>query len=214
MHENKSLECSITPIKTDKQEYKLGLWVRDSAAGVGPVTFYEPSTGYFGALGHGITDIDTEQLIDISTGEFVTTKILNVIKGESGKPGKIQGTVDNQKNIGIIIKNTKFGIYGKVENLNNINIDTSKEIELALRNEIQIGKANIMCSLENGKTEEYEIEIEKIYKENNYDNKSMLIKVTDERLLEKTGGIIQGMSGSPIIQNGKFVGAVTHVLVP
>lgn len=214
MHENKSLECSITPIKTDKQEYKLGLWVRDSAAGVGTVTFYEPSTGYFGALGHGITDIDTEQLIDISTGEFVTTKILNVIKGESGKPGKIQGTVDNQKNIGIIIKNTKFGIYGKVENLNNINIDTSKEIELALRNEIQIGKANIMCSLENGKTEEYEIEIEKIYKENNYDNKSMLIKVTDERLLEKTGGIIQGMSGSPIIQNGKFVGAVTHVLVP
>ncbi len=213
MHENKSLECSITPIKTDKQEYKLGLWVRDSAAGVGTVTFYEPSTGYFGALGHGITDIDTEQLIDISTGEFVTTKILNVIKGESGKPGKIQGTVDNQKNIGIIIKNTKFGIYGKVENLNNINIDTSKEIELALRNEIQIGKANIMCSLENGKTEEYEIEIEKIYKENNYDNKSMLIKVTDERLLEKTGGIIQGMSGSPIIQNGKFVGAVTHVLV-
>lgn len=214
VHDNKTLECSIKPVQTAKQEYKLGLWVRDSAAGVGTVTFYEPSTGYFGALGHGITDIDTEQLIDISTGEFVTTKILNVIKGESGNPGKIQGTVDNQKNIGTIIKNTKFGIYGKIENLNNINIDTSKEIELALRDEIQVGKAKIMCSLENGKIEEYEIEIEKLYKENNYDNKSMLIKVTDERLLEKTGGIIQGMSGSPIIQNGKFVGAITHVLVP
>lgn len=213
VHDNKTLECSIKPVQTAKQEYKLGLWVRDSAAGVGTVTFYEPSTGYFGALGHGITDIDTEQLIDISTGEFVTTKILNVIKGESGNPGKIQGTVDNQKNIGTIIKNTKFGIYGKIENLNNINIDTSKEIELALRDEIQVGKAKIMCSLENGKIEEYEIEIEKLYKENNYDNKSMLIKVTDERLLEKTGGIIQGMSGSPIIQNGKFVGAITHVLV-
>lgn len=127
--------------------------------------------------------------------------------------GKIQGTVENQRDIGKIYKNTKFGIYGTVENLSSLNIDTSKEMEVALRNEIQTGKATILCSLDNQKVEEYEIEIEKIYKENNYDNKSMQIKVTDERLLEKTGGIIQGMSGSPIIQNGKFVGAVTHVLV-
>ena len=191
VHNEKTLECSITPVQTSNTEYKLGLWVRDSAAGVGTVTFYEPETQSFGALGHGITDIDTEQLIDISSGEFVTTKILNVVKGESGNPGKIQGTVDNQKNIGTIYKNTKFGIYGKVENLSSINIDKTKEIELALRNEIKTGKATIMCSLENGKIEEYEIEIEKIYKENNYNNKSMLIKVTDNRLLEKTGGIIQ-----------------------
>ena len=191
IHDEKTLECSIKPVQTAKKEYKLGLWVRDSAAGVGTVTFYEPSTQNFGALGHGITDIDTEQLIDIASGEFVTTKILNVVKGESGTPGRIQGTVDNQKNIGTIYKNTKFGIYGKVENLSSINIDKSKEMELALRDEIKTGKANIMCSLENGKVEEYEIEIEKIYKENNYDNKSMLIKITDERLLGKTGGIIQ-----------------------
>ncbi len=213
VHDEKTLQCSITPIQTSTREYKLGLWVRDSAAGVGTVTFYEPSTQSFGALGHGITDIDTEQLIDISSGEFVTTKILDVVKGESGNPGKIQGTVDNQKNIGTIYKNTRFGIYGKVENISSLNIDKSKEMELALRDEIKIGKATIMCSLENGKIEEYEIEIEKIFKENNYDNKSMLIKVTDQRLLNKTGGIIQGMSGSPIIQNGKFIGAVTHVLV-
>lgn len=191
VHNQKTLECSIKPVKTSETQYKLGLWVRDSAAGVGTVTFYEPSTQCFGALGHGIADIDTEKLIDISSGEFVTTKILNVVKGESGEPGRIQGTVDNQKNIGIIYKNTKFGIYGKVENLSSINIDKTKEIELALRDEIKTGKATIMCSLENGKIEEYEIEIEKIYKENNYDNKSMLIKVTDEKLLEKTGGIIQ-----------------------
>lgn len=191
VHNEKTLECSIKPVQTSSTEYKLGLWVRDSAAGVGTVTFYEPSTQSFGALGHGITDIDTEQLIDIASGEFVTTKILNVIKGESGNPGRIQGTVDNQKNIGTIYKNTKFGIYGKVENLSSLNIDKSKEMELALRDEIKTGKATIMCSLENGKIEEYEIEIEKIYKQNNYDNKSMLIKVTDERLLEKTGGIIQ-----------------------
>ena len=181
IHEEETKECSITPVQTSSNEYKLGLWVRDSAAGVGTVTFYEPSTKSFGALGHGITDIDTEQLIDIASGEFVTTKILNVVKGESGTPGRIQGTLDNQRNIGTIYKNTKFGIYGKVENLSSLNIDTSKEIELALRNEIKTGKAKIMCSLENGKIEEYEIEIEKIYKENNYDNKSMLIKITDAR---------------------------------
>ena len=213
IHNEKTVECSIKPVQTSNSEYKLGLWVRDSAAGVGTVTFYDLETKSFGALGHGITDIDTEQLIDISSGEFVTTKILNVIKGEIGTPGRIQGTVDNQKNIGTIYKNTKFGIYGTVDNISSLNIDNSKEMELALRDEIQTGKATILCSLENGKIEEYEIEIQKIYKENNYDNKSMLIKVTDERLLYKTGGIIQGMSGSPIIQNGKFIGAVTHVLV-
>ena len=191
VHNQKSLECSIKPIETSSKEYKLGLWVRDSAAGVGTVTFYEPSSQSFGALGHGITDIDTEQLIDIASGEFVTTKILNVVKGESGNPGRIQGTVDNQKNIGEIYKNTKFGIYGKVDNVSALNIDYSKEMELASRDEIKTGKATIMCSLENEKIEEYEIEIEKIFKDNNYDNKSMLIKVTDSRLLEKTGGIIQ-----------------------
>ena len=163
--------------------------------------------------GHGITDIDTGELINIASGEFVTTRILNITKGESGNPGKIQGTIENQVNIGNIDKNTKFGIYGKVDNLSGLSIDTSKEMEVATRDEIQLGKATILCSLDNKTVQEYEIEIEKIFKENNYDNKSMEIKVTDERLLEKTGGIIQGMSGSPIIQNGKFIGAVTHVLV-
>lgn len=213
IHEEQTKECSMTPIQTSNSEYKLGLWVRDSAAGVGTVTFYEPTTKTFGALGHGITDIDTNELINISSGEFITTRILNITKGESGYPGKIQGTIENQKNIGNISKNSKFGIYGKVDNLSSLNIDTSKEMEVALRNEINLGKATILCSLDNEKPKEYEIEIQNIYKENNYDNKSMKIKVTDERLLEKTGGIIQGMSGSPIIQNCKFIGAVTHVLV-
>lgn len=208
-----SKECSIEPVQTSDDEYKLGLWVRDSAAGVGTVTFYEPSTKTFGALGHGITDIDTGELINIASGEFVTTRILNITKGENGNPGKIQGTIENQRNIGQIDKNSKFGIYGKVDNLSSINIDTSKEMKVANRDEIQTGKATILCSLDNKTVQEYEIEIEKIFKENNYDNKSMQIKVTDKKLVEKTGGIIQGMSGSPIIQNGKFVGAITHVLV-
>ena len=213
VRDNQSLECSITPVKTIENDYKLGLWVRDSAAGVGTVTFYEPSTKSFAALGHGIVDIDTEELINIASGEFVTTKILNITKGESGNPGRIQGTIDNQENIGIISKNTRFGIYGKVDDTHNLNIDYTKEMEVALRSEIQKGKATILCSLDNENVKEYEIEIEKIYVNNNYDNKSMLIKITDQELLEKTGGIIQGMSGSPIIQNGKFVGAITNVLV-
>ncbi len=213
LHDQKTTTCSITPIQTNNNQYKIGLWVRDSAAGVGTVTFYDKSNKTFGALGHGITDIDTEELINIETGEFVKTRILNVIKGESGKPGKIQGTIDNQNNIGTISKNTKFGIYGNLQNLSAINIDYSKEMDVALREEIKTGKAKILCSLDSESPKEYEIEIEKIYTENNYDNKSMKIKVTDEELLNKTGGIIQGMSGSPIIQNGKFIGAVTHVLV-
>ena len=213
IHDEETKECSITPVKTSAEEYKLGLWVRDSAAGVGTVSFYEPDTHIFGALGHGITDIDTGDLLNIAKGEFVTAKILDIKKGEDGNPGKIQGTVEEQETIGEISKNTEFGIYGKIKDISSLNIDTSKEMEVALRDEIQLGKATILCSLDNQTVGEYEIEITKINKENNYNNKSMEIKVTDEKLIEKTGGIIQGMSGSPIIQNGKFIGAITHVLV-
>ena len=204
---------SITPIKTSKTGYKLGLWVRDSAAGIGTLTYYEPKSKTFAALGHGITDVDTGNLIDISNGEFLTTKILSIVKGLRGYPGKIQGTIDNQKNIGKIYKNSNLGIYGKLENLDAINIENQNSLEVANRNEIELGKACILCSLDGGVAKEYEIEIEKIFKKNNDDNKSMLIKITDENLIEKTGGIVQGMSGSPIIQNGKFIGAVTNVLV-
>lgn len=205
-------ECSIKPIETSKGEYKLGLWVRDSAAGIGTITLYEPDNNTFVALGHGITDIDTSELINISSGELVTTKILSIKKGRNGDPGRIQGTIEKQQNIGTIYKNTKFGIYGSIKNMNNLEYDKEKTMNVALRNEIKTGKASILCDIDN-EIKEYEIEIERVYKNNNYDNKSMLVKVTDEELLKKTGGIIQGMSGSPIIQNGKFVGAITHVLV-
>ena len=177
------------------------------------LTFYDPSSNKFAALGHGILDIDTEKLISISSGEFVTTNILKIDKGEKGNPGRIQGTLEKQKEIGKINQNTGFGIYGNVEDVSALNVDMSKEMSVALRDEIKTGNAEILCSLENGKVESYQIDIKKIYKENNYDNKSMKIKITDQRLIDKTGGIIQGMSGSPIIQNGKFIGAVTHVIV-
>ena len=206
-------EASIKPAKVSETEYRLGFWVRDAAAGVGTVSFYEPSTGGFGALGHGIMDIDTEELISIASGEVVTTQILSITKGEKGTPGEMKGTISGQATIGEISKNTEFGIYGKLTNLTALSINKYDEIEVASRDEIKVGPAKILCSIENNVKKEYDIEIEKIYKNNDINNKSMQIRVTDKELLEKTGGIIQGMSGSPIIQNGKFIGAVTHVLV-
>ena len=210
---DETITTSIQPIKSEDNEYKLGLWVRDAAAGVGTLTFYEPSTGKFAALGHGIVDVDTGDIINIANGELVTSNLVAIKKGEKGTPGEIKGSIDSGVTIGNISKNTNFGVFGLVSNKNNLNLNGAKEYEVALRSEIQTGEAEIICELENGKKDQYKIEISKIYTSNNYDNKSMMIKITDERLLQKTGGIIQGMSGSPIIQNGKFVGAITNVLV-
>ena len=207
------ITTSIAPVKNESNEYKLGLWVRDAAAGVGTLTFYEPTTGSFAALGHGIVDIDTGGILNIANGELVTSKLISIQKGEKNNPGEIKGSIDSGVTIGEIEKNTNFGVFGLVSNRGNLDLKKSKEYDVALRSEIKTGEAEIICELEEGKKETYKIEIEKIYTSNNYDNKSMLIKITDERLLEKTGGIIQGMSGAPIIQNGKFIGAITNVLV-
>lgn len=204
---------NIKPVQTNTDEYKLGLWVRDAATGVGTITYYEPESGKFAALGHGIVDVDTDKLIDIESGEVVTSSIVAIKKGEQGIPGEIKGTIMNQTNIGEVTKNTDFGIYGNLTNTASLNINSQKAIDVALRSEIKTGNAKVLCTLENGVTKKYDIEIKKIYANNNSDNKSMLIKVTDEDLLNQTGGIIRGLSGAPIIQNGKFCGAVTHVLV-
>ena len=154
--------------------------------GVGTATFYEPSTGMFAALGHGITDIDTGDIVEIANGELTTSSIVAIKKGERGAPGEIRGTIESGLKIGDVYKNGTFGICGNITNKENIDLVYSQEMEVALRSEIQEGKAYIICELQNGQKEKYEIEIEKIYISNNYDNKSMLIKVTDDRLLEKT----------------------------
>ena len=204
--------CKITPVKNKQEEYKIGLWVRDSAGGVGTVTFYDEESKSFAALGHAITDIDTGEIINTSSGEIDDVNIVSIVKGEKEEPGKVQGTIINGSTIGNIYKNCGFGIYGTVENLNNLDINYNRRVKVASRQEIELGKATFLSGID-GQVKEYELEIEKIYLNNNEDNKSMLIKITDEELLEKTGGIIQGMSGSPIIQNGKFIGAITHVFV-
>lgn len=205
-------KCEITPVKDKENNYKIGLWVRDSAAGVGTVTFYNEQTESFAALGHPITDIDTGDIINTSSGEIDGVSIVSIVKGEKQEPGKIQGTIKQGSIIGSVYKNTQFGIYGIIKDRSNIELDYSNRMKVALRQEIKVGEAKILSNVD-GQSKEYSIEIRKIFLNNTYDNKSMLIKVTDEELLEKTGGIVQGMSGSPIIQNDKFIGAVTHVLV-
>ena len=180
------IETTIKPAKISNNQYKLGLWVRDAAAGVGTATFYEPSTGMFAALGHGITDIDTGDIVEIANGELTTSNIIAIKKGERGNPGEIRGTIDSGLKIGEISTNGIFGICGMITNKSNLNLTNLEEMEVALRSEIKEGRAYIICELENGKKDQFEVEIEKIYISNNFDNKSMLIKVTDKRLLEKT----------------------------
>ena len=213
VRDEKTITTSIKPVKNSSNEYKIGLWVRDAAAGVGTLTFYEPASGMFATLGHGIMDIDTLDLIKIANGELVTTNILSITKGTKGNPGEIRGTIEAGHTIGNISKNTKFGIFGTMNKTSYLTVSDENAMQVALREEIKTDKAQIICELENGKKEYYDIEIQKVFVNNNKENKSMLIKITDLQLLKKTGGIIQGMSGAPIIQNGKFVGAVTHVLV-
>ena len=205
---------NITPVQVSEDEYKLGLWVKDAATGVGTMTFYEPQTQRFALLGHGITDSDTNSLIYIDSGELVTSKLVSIKKGEDGKPGEIRGTILKQNTIGEVYKNTDFGVYGKLTDLTSLNIENSNKYKVALRDEIKEGKATILCAANNdNKVQEYDIEIEKVYLENDFNNKSMLLRITDESLIEQTGGIIRGLSGAPIMQNGKFVGAITNVLV-
>lgn len=205
---------NITPVQVSENEYKLGLWVKDAATGVGTMTFYDPETQRFALLGHGITDSDTNSLIYIDSGELVTSKLVSIKKGEDGKPGEIRGTILKQKTVGEVYKNTDFGVYGKLTDLTSLNIESSKKYKVALRDEIKEGKATILCAVNNdNKVQEYDIEIEKVYFENDFNNKSMLLRITDTDLIDKTGGIIRGLSGAPILQNGKFVGAITNVLV-
>lgn len=180
---------SITPIKGKDGSYMLGLWVRDAAAGIGTLTYYEEATKTFAALGHGITDVDTGNLLNISNGELVTSQIVSIVKGVKGRTGEIRGIIDNGEKIGEIERNTSIGVYGKVTNIDFINSIKQEELEVAKRNEIKTGEATIICQLENDKVERYKIEIKKIYKNSN-DNKSMLIEITDEKLIAKTGGII------------------------
>ena len=205
---------NITPIKCiDDGKYKIGLWIRDGAMGVGTLTFYSPEYSKFAALGHGISDEDSKSLIKLENGSIYGANVLSVNKGRSEAPGEIKGYLDDGEEIGTITVNSNNGIYGDI-NEYNANIITRERIPVASRNEIEVGPATIQCIVDQSQEiKSYDIEIVKISNSVSNDSKGMIIKVTDEDLISKTGGIVQGMSGSPIIQKGKLVGAVTHVYV-
>ena len=197
----------------ESNKYQLGMWLRDSTAGIGTLTFYDPKTQRFAALGHGITDVDTGILMPLDDGEIVESSILAVKKGKQGEPGELKGIlIEDKDELGIINKNCEQGIYGSL-NKNVRNGFPDKLYSIGLKNEIEIGAASIMSNIDGKSVEEYDIEIQKVSGKSTSGSKGMIIKVTDERLLEATGGIVQGMSGSPILQNGKLIGAVTHVLI-
>ena len=206
---------NVNLLKNNLGNYKLGMWVRDSTAGIGTLTFVDGNTGVYGGLGHPITDSETERVLSVLKGDLIRSTVINVRKGEVGSPGELKGIFTNEKMpIGTVGKNTETGIFGVVDakNMNRFN-ESSKLYEIGFKNEVQEGNAQIITTTDEQGPKFYDISIEKVIGTAKGPNKNMLIKVTDEELLAKTGGIVQGMSGSPIIQNGRIIGAVTHVLV-
>lgn len=205
------IDVSIIPIKGEDGKNKIGAWVRDSTQGIGTLTYFNPLTKKFGSLGHGIVDVDTKEIMKVKDGKIMKSDIISIKKGEKGVPGELIGDIKNKESIGDIIKNTEYGIYGQITNENFLLKKTP--IPIGVKDEVEIGPAIILCNIEGEKIKEYDINIEGINKYNIDSSKSMIIRIIDKGLLDKTNGIIQGMSGSPIIQNGKLIGAVTHVFV-
>lgn len=210
--DGENMDCKIEPVQTGDQDYKIGLWVKDDLAGVGTITFIDDQ-GRFGALGHGISSGETQSLMQLSRGSLYQSDIVAINKGKKGTPGELVGMIfyTSDYYFGEIEKNTQAGIFGKLENVSD-ELAAQEAVPVGYKQEIRTGKAQIRCNID-GEIKSYDIEIEDINVNSKDKNKSMLIHVTDQALLDQTGGIVQGMSGSPIIQNGKLVGAVTHVLV-
>ena len=202
-------DYTVTPVYCEREGcYKAGMWVRDSTAGIGTITFYNKQSGIFAALGHQINDIDTKEIMPMLDGEAVKATVSKIEKSTRGTTGSLECDFTNQT-LGKLLSNTDCGIYGAYAEVS----ECAKEYPVAAIQEVKKGKATLISTVEKGQPKEYEIEITHIgFNENNRE-KNMIVKVTDKDLIDKTGGIVQGMSGSPIIQNGKLVGALTHVIV-
>ena len=209
---NEITDICINAGKNRMEEWKLGIWIRDNAQGIGTMT-YEGTDSTFGALGHGINDVDTSILMNLEEGTLYRTEIVGITRGANGAPGELTGYIeyDSDNVIGEITENTAEGIFGVCDE-ELVTNSVYEPVPIALKQEIEIGPAQIICSV-SGEPEFYDVEIVEVNLEHENVNRGIVIRVVDEKLLMLTGGIIQGMSGSPIIQNGKLVGAVTHVLV-
>ena len=205
-------DVKICPVRDQSGKYKIGVWVRDNAQGVGTMTYID-SRGNFGALGHGINDVDTSTLMEMNDGTLYQTEIISIQKGTAGHPGEMTGMIvySDDRILGDITGNSVRGIFGKC-NDKALAMGTEEAMPIGLKQEIRKGPAQILCTVD-GTTRYYDIEITDIHLDHDNVNRGIELKVTDSDLIALTGGIVQGMSGAPIIQNGKFVGAVTHVLV-
>lgn len=207
----KVVQLSAQAVINRGGQYQLGVWLRDSMAGIGTMTYYDPSSGQFGALGHGINDTDTAKLMPLESGSIMYASVSDVKKGEAGAPGELHGTFDVTRDLGTLHANTELGIYGTLTQSEVFSMD--RLMETARHEEVKEGAATILSNVAGEEVREYAIEITQIYPAASGAGRNFMIKVTDPELLSQTGGIVQGMSGSPVIQNGKLVGAVTHVLV-
>ena len=206
-----TIKLEMTPVETEDGSYKLGIWVRDNIQGIGTLTYVEPN-GTFGALGHGISDTDTGERLEISDGDLYRADILSIRKGTAGTPGELRGVINyrEENRIGTICGNSQYGICGQMEP--GKYTESMKKIPTGLKQEIQTGKAEIRCDIGDG-IREYQCEILEIDSNARDTNKCFVLRITDDDLLSRTGGIVQGMSGSPVLQNGKLIGAITHVFV-
>lgn len=205
-----ALQLTAVPAENRQGVYQLGVWLRDSMAGIGTMTYYDPNTGVFAVLGHGINDVDTAMLMPMEAGSIMPASVEEVKKGISGQPGELHGRFDLLHDLGTLYANTKMGVFGRADRLQLP--EGAQMMEIAKTGEVKEGPAVIRSNVQGDRIQEFQIQIVRM--ENGTDsNRNMMIRVTDPELLELTGGIVQGMSGSPILQNGKLVGAVTHVLV-
>lgn len=202
-------QMCITPCVNTLGQKTIGILARDRMAGIGTLTWYDSETGEFGALGHEISDGDTQIVFPLKNGNIMETGISEVVKGSEKAPGRLQGSFTEKDTVGSISRNTVCGIYGVMEK----SICTDEPMPVAEPSEVHPGEAMILSTVDETGVQEYEIEITRVYTGGEHETRNMMITITDEELLEKTGGIVQGMSGSPIIQDGKLVGAVTHVLM-
>ena len=203
----KKLLFRVTPAVSTEGNRQLGLWLRDGVSGIGTVTYYDPETGTFGALGHGINDLDTGALLPFSGGSITDASVVDVVKGAPGAPGELCGQPEAEHVLGALERNTVCGIFGTGE------FDSAGQtVPVAAEEEVQLGSATILTTVDGSEPQEYAVEISRIYRQPE-EHRFLLLTVTDPRLIERTGGIVQGMSGSPILQNGKLIGAVTHVLL-
>jgi stage IV sporulation protein B len=204
----------LTPVYDEEDKaWRLGLYIRDSAAGVGTLTFYAPDQGVYGALGHVITDMDTQTPIVVGSGEILQSNVTSISKSQNGEPGEKRAQfVREGKTLGSVERNTPFGIFGQMKHMPDHSYHRTA-IPIAFAEQVKEGPAQILTVVDGQKVERFNIDIVHVSKQSAPATKGMVIRITDPKLLEKTGGIVQGMSGSPIIQKGKLVGAVTHVFV-